>query len=161
MIRLIDEADRTEWLRMRTALWPSDPELAKQCDEIYAAEGGAPGPAMIKAVFVHEREEGRATGSAGLGSPALGGFIEIGERAYAEGCETSPVAFIEGWYVDGDLRNQGVGRALVKAAEKWAKRKGYQEMGSDLVLGNEVSLAAHLALGYREVERLVALAKRL
>jgi aminoglycoside 6'-N-acetyltransferase I len=144
MIRLIDENDRAEWLRMRTALWPTDPDLGKQMEEVYA------GTSMVKGVFVKDREDGR-----------LGGFIEIGERAYAEGCETSPVAFIEGWYVDGDLLNQGVGRALVAAAEKWAKRRGYQEMGSDLVLGNDISLNAHLALGFKEVERLVALAKRL
>jgi aminoglycoside 6'-N-acetyltransferase I len=106
---------------------------------------------MLKGVFVHERE----------GGASLGGFIEISERTYAEGCETSPVAFIEGWYVDGDLRHQGVGGALVKAAEKWARRKGYTEMGSDLLLDNEISLKAHLALGYREVERLVAMAKKL
>jgi len=150
MIRLIAPEDRDEWLRMRTALWPTDPDLVKQMDEIYA------GTSMVKGVFVKERAEGGAPGPA-----ALGGFIEIGERTYAEGCETSPVAFIEGWYVDGDLRNQGVGRALVKAAEKWAKRRGYTEMGSDLVLGNDISLNAHLALGFKEVERLVALAKRL
>ena len=150
MIRLIDENDRAEWLRMRTALWPTDPDLVKQMDQIYA------GTAMVKGVFVKERGDGQ-----GEGPVPLGGFIEIGERQYAEGCETSPVAFIEGWYVDGDLRNQGVGRALVAAAEKWAKRRGYQEMGSDLVLGNDISLNAHLALGFKEVERLVALAKRL
>jgi len=150
MIRLIDENDRQEWLRMRTALWPTDPDLAQQMDQIYA------GTAMVKGVFVKVRGEGE-----GEGPIPLGGFIEIGERAYAEGCETSPVAFIEGWYVDGDLRNQGVGRALVAAAEKWAKRRGYTEMGSDLVLGNDISLNAHLALGFKEVERLVALAKRL
>ena len=144
MIRLIAPEDRAEWLRLRTALWPTDPELAKQMEEIYA------GTSMIKGVFIKDREDGR-----------LGGFIEISERTYAEGCETSPVAFIEGWYVDGDLRNQGVGRALVKAAEKWAKRRGYQEMGSDLVLGNEISLKAHLALGYLEVERLMTLTKKL
>jgi GNAT superfamily N-acetyltransferase len=150
MIRLIDEGDRTELLRMLTALRPTDPELVKWVDGIYA------GTNMVKAVFVKEREAGQGD------LPALlGGFLELGERAYAEGCESSPVAFIEGWYVDGDLRNQGVGRALVAAAEKWARRRGYQEMGSDLVLGNDISLNAHLALGFKEVERLVALAKKL
>jgi aminoglycoside 6'-N-acetyltransferase I len=150
MIRLIAPEDRAELLRMLTALRPTDPELSKWVDGIYA------GTNMVKAVFVKERVDGQAGGPA-----LLGGFIEISERGYAEGCETSPVAFIEGWYVDGDLRNQGVGRALVAAAEKWAKRRGYTEMGSDLVLGNDISLNAHLALGFKEVERLVALAKRL
>jgi len=30
-----------------------------------------------------------------------------------------------------------------------------------MLLGNDVSLRAHLALGFREVERLIALAKKL
>lgn len=32
-------------------------------------------------------------------------------------------------------------------------------MRSDLLLGNDVSLQAHLALGFHEVERLIALAR--
>jgi aminoglycoside 6'-N-acetyltransferase I len=153
MIRLIDENDRAEWLRMLTALRPGEKGLSEDVERFLSG-----GDKMLKCVFVHERpeREGGASGAA-----ALGGFIEISERTYAEGCETSPVAFIEGWYVDGDLRHQGIGRALVKAAEKWAKRKGYTEMGSDLLIDNEPSLKAHLALGYREVERLVAMAKKL
>lgn len=129
---------------MRHALWPDDAGLEKEAEEIYSGRG------MVKRVLVHDRGAGR-----------LGGFIEIGERPYAEGCETSPVAFIEGWYVDEDLRRTGVGRGLVESAEDWARANGYREMGSDLVLGNDRSLKAHLALGYREAERLVALAKRL
>ena len=93
--------------------------------------------------------------------PALGGFIEVSERAYAEGCDSSPVPFIEGWYVDPDLRKSGIGAQLVEAAEAWARSKNYTEIGSDLSIDNTVSLTAHLALGYREVERLVAMAKKL
>ena len=135
---------------MRHLLWPHEVEMEESADEIYA------GRSMVKQVFVAEREEGRATGPA-----LLGGFIEIGERAYAEGCETSPVAFIEGWYVDADLRRSGVGKGLVTAAEQWARTKGYREMGSDLLIDNDESLRAHLALGYHEVERLIAMAKKL
>ena len=129
---------------MRVALWPEEIEIAESADVIYA------GRSMVKKVFVDDR-----------GNGMLGGFIEIGERAYAEGCETSPVAFIEGWYVDPDLRRAGTGAALVAAAEAWARAQGYREMGSDLLLGNDVSLRAHLALGFHEVERLIALAKKL
>lgn len=60
---------------------------------------------------------------------------------------TSPVGYIEGWYVDADLRAQGLGRALVRAAEDWAIAKGCVEMGSDTWLDNEVSYGAHLAIG--------------
>ena len=144
MIRPLNKADRAEWLRMRHLLWPHEIEMEESADEIYA------GRSMVKEVFVADRGEGR-----------LGGFIEIGERAYAEGCETSPVAFIEGWFVDEDLRRSGVGKGLVAAAEQWARTKGYREMGSDLLIDNDESLRAHLALGYHEVERLIAMAKKL
>jgi aminoglycoside 6'-N-acetyltransferase I len=150
MIRLIAPEDRDEWLRMLTALRPTDTDLRQHAESFFAGHG------MIKAVFVKDRD-----GEPGKESRRLGGFLELSEREYAPGCETTPVAFIEGWYVDGDLRHQGVGRALVAAAERWAKRKGHTEMGSDLVLGNDISLNAHLALGFKEVERLVALAKKL
>ena len=92
---------------------------------------------------------------------SLCGFVEVGTRAYAEGCLTSPVGFIEGWYVDADVRRAGIGRALVEAAEAWARAAGYREMGSDALLENIVSHRAHERLGYAEVERLVAFRKEL
>ena len=35
----------------------------------------------------------------------------------ADGCTTHPVGYVEGWYVDPDVRRKGVGKALVAAAE--------------------------------------------
>lgn len=49
----------------------------------------------------------------------------------------------------------GVGGALLAAAEAWARGKGCAEMSSDCLLANDVSLAAHRALGYEETERLI------
>ena len=71
----------------------------------------------------------------------------------------SPVGYIEGWFVDEDLRQLGVGRALVEAAEDWARALGLREMASDTFISNDVSLKAHLALGYEEKERLIHFAK--
>lgn len=82
----------------------------------------------------------------------LRGFAEVSRRAYAEGCETSPVGFLEGWYVVPGARRRGVGRALVEAAERWARGKGCREFASDALADNEVSAAAHEALGFEEVE---------
>ncbi len=161
MIRRVTSGDRDEWIRLCTALRPDDDGVAEEVGTFFAIrEGRAGRRTLLKAVFVHDRSDGGVKGG-GAGGPALGGFIEIGERTYAEGCDSSPVAFIEGWYVDPDLRKSGVGTQLVEAAEAWARSKGYTEMRSDLLIDNEVSLKAHLALGYREVERLVAMAKRL
>jgi aminoglycoside 6'-N-acetyltransferase I len=69
------------------------------------------------------------------------------------------VAYLEGWYVDEDLRRQGVGTALVRAAEAWARSKGLKEFASDTQLANAGSQLAHAALGFTEVERLVAYRK--
>ena len=63
--------------------------------------------------------------------------------------------------MDEDLRGQGVGKALVKTAEDWARAQGLHEMASDTWLENEVSIAAHLKMGYEEVERLIHFAKTL
>src|SRR5262249_58795557 len=72
-----------------------------------------------------------------------------------------PVGYVEGWFVDADLRRQGVGRRLLEAAEQWATAHGCKEMASDAQMENEVSLAAHQALGFEESSRAVHLRKRL
>jgi aminoglycoside 6'-N-acetyltransferase I len=143
-IRRVLLGDKAEWLRMRLLLWTDaspDKHLAEM-DEIMQDP--------MQPVFVAVRENGK-----------LGGFLEAGTRDYAEGCETSPVGYIEGWYMDKDLRGQGVGRALMEAAENWAREQGLTEMASDTWLDNEVSIQAHLKLGYAEVERAVHFAKKL
>ena len=89
------------------------------------------------------------------------GFAEIGTRVYAKGCDSSPVAFLEGWYVIPEARGNGTGRALVAAAEDWARSKGLRALGSDTELPNEASINAHKALGFEETERLVCFLKRL
>jgi aminoglycoside 6'-N-acetyltransferase I len=144
-IRPVEASDAAEWLRMRTALWPSADQTAEI--DAYLRSGGS---ALIAAVFVAERSSG-----------GLAGFIEVGLRAYAEGCESTPVPFIEGWYVDADLRRRGVGIALVRAAEEWARSQGYREMGSDVEIENDVSIEAHRAIGYEEVSRLVCFRREL
>jgi aminoglycoside 6'-N-acetyltransferase I len=136
--------DKNEWLRMRLALWPDNtPEDALAEMDEFLADPSTP-------VFVAVRENGK-----------LGGFLEGGLRKYAEGCDASPVGYIEGWFVDEDLRGQGVGGALVQAMEAWAREQGYTEIASDTWLDNETSIRAHLALGYEESERLVHFRKSL
>jgi orotate phosphoribosyltransferase len=43
---------------------------------------------------------------------------------------------------------------LVNGAEAWARSKGCSEFGSDALLDNDVSRAAHLALGFHETEQI-------
>jgi aminoglycoside 6'-N-acetyltransferase I len=102
------------------------------------------------AVFVAERPEG-----------SVCGYVEVGSRKYADGCNTSPVGYIEAWYVDPDMRRSGYGRALLEAAESWARSRGYSEIASDALLDNTVSYTAHIRSGYSEVERVVQFRKSL
>lgn len=89
------------------------------------------------------------------------GFLEIRLRDCAEGASSSPVAFIEGWFVLPEHRRQGLGKALVQAAENWAASRGCIEIASDTQIDNRVSIAAHERLGYKQVEQLVCFLKRL
>jgi aminoglycoside 6'-N-acetyltransferase I len=143
-IRRAMPEDKPQWIRMRQGLWPDAPleYLNFDLDELLA-DGDA-------AIFVASDAVGK-----------LVAFIEAGLRGYGEGCETSPVGYIEAWYVDPHVRGQKLGRELVHAAEGWAREKGCTEMASDTWLENDVSIAAHLRMGYAEVERLVHFVKRL
>ena len=129
---------------MSVALFPdyTADDLAKGMREFRARSDGE--------VFIAEREDG-----------SVAGFVEVGSRPYADGCETSPVGYIEAWYVDPDVRRSGYGRDLLKAAENWARGRGYHEMASDALLDNEISHAAHYRAGYEEVDRVVQFRKGL
>ena len=143
-IRRAAQDDKPEWIRMRQGLWPEAPAdyLALDLDNLLGENDSA--------VFVASNEEGR-----------LVAFIEVRLRDYAEGCQTSPVGYIEAWYVDPQVRRQKLGRDLVHTAEGWAREKGATEMASDTWLENEDSVQAHLRMGYYEIGRLVHFVKRL
>jgi aminoglycoside 6'-N-acetyltransferase I len=130
-------------LRVNSALFPVDTEL-----EVEALRTALAGD--DSEVFVLARPDG-----------SLGGYVEVGSRSYADGCESQPVAYIEAWYVDPDLRRSGFGRALLVAAEDWARSKGFTEIASDALLDNHVSHRAHEGSGYEEVGRVVQYRKRL
>jgi aminoglycoside 6'-N-acetyltransferase I len=143
-IRKIVESDRPEWVRLRDALWPGslsdhDVETRKYFES---------GP-DLPVVFVAE-VDGR-----------LVGFLELDYRKNAPGCTSSPVPFIEGWYVEPAIRGRNIGRALVDAAEAHARASGHVEIASDAELENAGGINAHLAVGYEEVERVVCFRRSL
>ena len=114
-VRPVYRPDRDEWVRMRTVLWPDDG--AEHGDDVAAffATGTFRWSESLLpwTVLVAERPAG-----------GLCGFVEASIRPFAEDCTTRPVGYVEGWFVDPDMRRQGVGRKLVKAAEQWAAAHG-------------------------------------
>ena len=144
-VRPAIKGDKPEWLRMRMALWPGYPDDHQHDIETFFGDEDD-----TIAVFVAERDGG-----------GLCGFLEAGMRPYAEECESSPVGYIEGWWVDDDMRRRGVGAALVAAAEDWARSLGLTEMASDAELDNTPSHAAHEGIGYEEAIRIVCYRKTL
>jgi aminoglycoside 6'-N-acetyltransferase I len=143
-IEPITAAMKTEWLVMRLALWPDEAgNLAGELDEMLADPDAAN--------FLARNAAGGAIG-----------FIEATVRHdYVNGCETSPVAFVEGLFVAETHRRQGVARALVGQVAAWAKARGLTELASDALLENIDSHAAHRAIGFEETERVVCFRKKL
>jgi aminoglycoside 6'-N-acetyltransferase I len=92
----------------------------------------------------------------------LAGFIEIGLRSHADGCDTArPVGFVEGWFVREGMRGRGIGNELMRAAEEWAREQKCVEIASDALLDNSASQSAHSALGFEIVDRCVHFRKAL
>jgi aminoglycoside 6'-N-acetyltransferase I len=149
-VRVARLEDREELARLRAALWPesSAEEHAKELLGILENKTFGTMP-LIE--LVAEERNGR-----------LIGFLEVGLRSHADGCDPShAVGYVEGWYVAENYRKRGIGRKLLVAAEDWARGQGCVEMASDALLGNEVSQSAHRALGYAEVDRCVHYRKML
>lgn len=141
-IRSLQTSDLPAYFPLRTALWPgSEADFELEVEQILSD------PDLHS--FVAEIEG------------TLVGFIEVSLRAYAEGCNSSPVGYLEGWYVTPEHRKGGTGRRLVEAAEDWARAKGCTEMASDTEVHNTLSQQAHARLGYTEVERIVCFRKTL
>ena len=149
LVRPVVAADAAAWLRMRQSLWPEKDEgeggHAQEIEEFLAGRLKMP-----LAVFVAVDE-----------ADAPVGFVELFIRTYAEACETDRVAYLEGWYVAPAFRRLGVGRALIAASEQWARDQGCTEFGSDALIDNAISTAAHEALGFVETVQIRCFKKNL
>ena len=132
-----DPAD-ADWGRLRAKLWP-------HC-----------------ASAQHAREMAELLGKGGLAylvQDSTGdtvGFVEVSiRREYVEGSTESPIAYIEGWFVEESSRKKGYGAALIRAAAAWAEKNGFAQLASDADMENVTGVAAHAGVGFREVGRRV------
>jgi aminoglycoside 6'-N-acetyltransferase I len=146
-IRTATEADLPQWAKLRITLWPWDTvaDHAVQAAELYLA--GHPD----RAAFVALAADG-----------SIVGFAEATlRRDYVEGCDTSPVAFLEGIFVAPGHRQQGIARALADRVGDWGRSLGCSEYGSNALIDNDASHAFHAAIGFAETLRVVYFRKDL
>ena len=136
-VRPAKPSDAAAWLQLRHALWPEGSE-AEHREEIHR-------------FFAGDAREPLAVLLAENGAACPIGLAELSIHSHAEGCRGDRVAYLEGWFVAPKARGRGVGRALIAAAEQWGRSRGCREFASDSQADNEVSGAAHRALGFAEV----------
>lgn len=137
-------SDQTQIAKMCALLWP-DASVHEHGQEVALLLQSGMSGTLPAAIFVSHEDDG-----------ALTGFLQVGLRSHADGCDTAqPVGFVEGWFVHEPARRHGVGKALMHAAEHWARRHGCVEMASDTWIDHTDSQKAHQALGFEVVDRCV------
>jgi aminoglycoside 6'-N-acetyltransferase I len=134
------------WSRLRHALWPRMSAGEHERDIQNAFFDATKSTAAFVALVDGE----------------LIGFAEASVRHdYVNGCETSPVVFLEGIYVTPANRRKGVAHALSASVEEWGRNQGCVEFASDTSLDNDGSQRLHAALGFEETQRVVFFRKRI
>lgn len=137
VIREIRKSDREMWLGMYRQLWSkfSDAALSAEMDRIFKSSKRSAYVALVN------------------DEPA--GFTEYALRDYANGCNSQPVPFLEGIWVDESYRGQGIAKSLVHYLETKARMAGFTEFGSDVELDNYPSQLMHERLGFEQTEKVI------
>ena len=142
-VRRVTQEDKAEWLRMRKGIWPDAPDeyMTFDMDELLASDNS---------LVIFACDDGKPIG-----------LTEAQIKDSAEGCETSPVGYLEGWFVQEEYRGKSIVGIMTRVAEDWVREKGCTEVCSDTWVENPSSIRAHEKMGYLETERLVHFVKRL
>lgn len=83
------------------------------------------------------------------------GFLELSERNIVDGCETSPVAYLEGIYIVEAYRGKGLGQQLIEFCKQWTKDNGMSELATDSSWHDVTAQKFHARMGFEETERIV------
>ncbi|BCL72456.1 GCN5-like N-acetyltransferase [Vibrio nigripulchritudo ATCC 27043] len=146
IVRRAERKDKEDWAKLRNALWPDELSAHKLDIESFFDLSSV----HIVEVFVLDNENDEVVG-----------FIELNIRSHAEGIDARGVPYVEGWFIDSEYRGKGFGKLLLRQAESWAQRQGYQWLASDSDINNHASIACHKAVGFTEMARNVCFAKNL
>jgi aminoglycoside 6'-N-acetyltransferase I len=136
-----DKSHLQKWAQLRIKLWDWDTveDHREEAERLYCE--GDPD----RMAYVAIASDGQMLG-----------FAEATiRRDYVEGCDTSPVAFLEGIYVIPAARKTGIARALARNVADWGKSRNCTEYASNALLDNIDSHNFHAAIGFVETERVV------
>jgi aminoglycoside 6'-N-acetyltransferase I len=125
----------SEWFAMRSTPGAGGGETPGrfQIRQVSASEDSG-------VVLVAVREDGASCG-----------FAEVSLRQNPVEKE-SPfgVASLDGWYVEPELRQRGIGRRLLESAERWAAARGITELAAKVKVDNEPTIRTHRSFGFAE-----------
>ncbi|WP_077549481.1 GNAT family N-acetyltransferase [Pseudorhizobium flavum] len=143
-VRALTSLDGEPWSKLRQALWPDQ-------------------PADAHLVEIEEMLGGQVGAGYGAFSPdgALVAFAEVSIRAYANGCTSTPVPFLEGIFVEERSRRMGIAGLLLAQIESDLRARGFVELCSDAEMHNTSSHLAHRQWGFVETERVIYFRKPL
>lgn len=145
-IRTIKPHNAADWASLRVAFLPEIHDINQaEVDAFFLGQN----PNLKEAIVALDQTQN------------LIGFIELNLRHNVPGSHQNTTPYIEAWYVLPSFQGQGIGQALIKAAEEWAIQQGFTELASDTPIANEKSISLHKKMGFKEIERVVCLLKPL
>ncbi|MGL6371838.1 aminoglycoside 6'-N-acetyltransferase [Aeromonas hydrophila] len=141
----LDETRLAQWATLRQQLWPHHEMAAhlQEGAELLAA-------AHLNAFLVLDAQ-----------SQAVAFADAALRHDYVNGCESSPVVYLEGVYVQPASRRRGLAQALIARVAQWGRELGCCELASDAAIDNLASQQLHQRLGFAETERVVFFKKAL
>lgn len=134
-----------QWVRLRQQLWPqhsAEQHLNDGLDILASAK-------HISFVLLNDQQYMIA-------------FVDAAIRDdYVNGCQSSPVAYIEGIYVEPQWRLKKCAKKLIRAIEQWGKANDCREIASDAALENISSQKMHQKMGFKITEKVVFFQKNI
>jgi aminoglycoside 6'-N-acetyltransferase I len=115
LIRHATPADAAAWEEMRTAMWPDGDDHAQEIASFFA--GTLPEP---DAVMIAETEDHEAIA-----------LLELAIRRDIPGLEDQPVGYVEGLYINPEVRGRDLARQLLQESRNWAREQNCIGFASD------------------------------
>jgi aminoglycoside 6'-N-acetyltransferase I len=134
----IEKKDFALWRKMRREIYPIiDPEYDQREMEQISVSG-------IWFCYFIENETGETIG-----------LVELSSRNIVDNCLSSPVAYLEGLYLEPECRGRGLGKQAARLVFDWCRERGFSELATDAELANTAAQNFYRALGFEETDRVV------